>query len=265
MIGKIYSNATTASVNNVQAKILLWIEKIKNWLLPGACLICGAASSSIDLCQPCEHDLPWLENSCSGCALPLSPNVSGQLCGSCIQRPPPYAKTIALFSYQAPIDRLIMGLKFHNKLSHAALLSKLMIKRLSIAYRNESLPDLIIPVPLHPHRLRERGYNQTVELARPLAKHFKIPIDFKSCQRIRSTLAQTELPAADRQANIKNAFLVTRKIANCKHVAILDDVITTGHTILELSKNLRKAGIEQIDIWCCARTLQPNRTDIYRS
>jgi len=115
------------------------------------------------------------------------------------------------------------------------------------------MPEIIIPVPLHRTRLRERGFNQALEIARPIARSLSIPVDYKSCERVRKTSAQSLLPAAERRKNIKGAFRVTRPIA-ARHVAILDDVMTTGHTVQELAATLRKAGVERIDVWVVART-----------
>lgn len=254
MMSNGYSNANLARVNKSSTKFLEWLHTIKNWILPGCCVFCQAPTKSIDLCSGCEQDLPWLKNSCRSCALPLS--TSATYCGNCLQHRYPFDKTIALFLYQPPVDRLIMGLKFQKKLVYARLLGELLAKHLSVVYATESFPECIIPVPLHPKRLQERGFNQTVEIIRSLARKFKIPVDLKSCQRIKATLAQTALPAIERYENMRNAFLITREIS-FKHVAIVDDVVTTGQTILAFSKSLKEVGVEKIDIWCCARTILP--------
>lgn len=250
-----YSNANLACVNNGYAKLHRCLHAIKNWLLPGCCVLCKSSTESSDLCLACEQDLPWLKNPCKNCALPLlSTNVN--VCGQCLQHPLPFDNTHALFLYQPPIDQLIMGLKFQKKLVYARLLSELLTKHLTIIYDKKPFPQCIIPVPLHPKKLQERGFNQAVEIVRPLAKKFKTPIDLQSCQRIKATLAQTDLPAIERRENMKNAFLMQRKMP-FKHVAIFDDVVTTGQTVFELSKVLKEMGVEKIDIWCCARTILP--------
>lgn len=121
------------------------------------------------------------------------------------------------------------------------------------------MPQIIIPIPLHPRRLRQRGFNQALEIAKPIAKKFHVPLDTAHCQRVRYTEAQTQIPAEHRGSNVKNAFVVDKKFfcgenSNISHVAIMDDVVTTGHTVNELSRALRKAGVKTIDVWCCART-----------
>jgi len=152
-----------------------------------------------------------------------------------------------------PIERLITRLKFHQQLKYAHLLGELLAQRLSKYYQGKRLPDVLIPMPLHRQRLRERGFNQAVEIARPISRKLDIKIDLESCQRLRATVAQSTLPAAQRKNNIKNAFHINSTLRN-HHVAILDDVVTTGHTIIELSRVMKEAGVKDIDIWCCTRT-----------
>lgn len=204
------------------------MKNLLQYLIPGTCILCGLPSlRQQDLCKACEADLPWTNTQSSD--------------------------TIALFHYQKPIDRLITGLKFANKLIYAKILGELMATKLIKHYQHKQLPELIIPVPLHKQRLRERGYNQALELARPIAKKLKIPLDFNSCTRTKNTTAQTLIPAKQRSQNLKNAFTINKNIS-AQHVAIIDDVTTTGNTIQELSKILYQANINKIDIWCCAKT-----------
>jgi ComF family protein len=194
-------------------------------LFTGTCILCGLPSHrKQDLCKACEADLPWQNNN-----------------------------TTVIFHYQEPIDRLITGLKFANKLIYAKILGELMATKLKKHYQNKKLPELIIPIPLHKQRLRERGYNQALELARPIAKQLKIPLDFNSCIRTKNTAAQTLIPAKQRAQNLKNAFIINKKIS-AKYIAIIDDVTTTGNTINELSRILYQANINKVDIWCCAKT-----------
>lgn len=229
--------------------------KTFNALLPTTCILCQEVSSrSYALCSSCEAQLPWLYNVCPQCALPFSAYADSKhvVCGRCLRYPPPYDLTIALWHYQQPITRLIAGLKFNKQLKCAELMGKLLAKEL-IKGSDYCLPDCIIPVPLHPSRLRERGFNQALEIARPVAKQLQIPIDITSCQRVKATLAQSSIPARLRRKNTLNAFQVTADLS-ARHVAIIDDVVTTGYTIKELAKQLKRAGVAKIDIWCLART-----------
>lgn len=228
------------------------LKKMLNWFLPHICILCGARSlRQQDLCQRCYNELPILTYCCIRCAMPLSGNY---LCGYCLQQPFPVNVTYALFVYELPITQLILELKFNQKLVNARLLGELMAEKiLQKWYRNKSLPDSIVPVPLHPIRLKERGFNQALEIARPIANTLKIPIHATACQRVIHTAAQATLPAAKREQNIKNAFTVTEDFCN-QHIAVIDDVITTGQTTREFCQTLKSRGADTIDVWCCARS-----------
>jgi ComF family protein len=219
------------------------------FFFPYTCVLChGKSERALDLCLDCEQDLPLVKNVCRYCGIHLDGDI--KVCGRCLKNPPPFDYTFALCYYQHPITQLVTNLKFHHQLINAKILGELMAERL---VKSRDLPECIIPVPLHSKRLKERGFNQSLEIARPIARSLKIPIDIKSCKRIRHTEAQTIIPAKLRKKNIKNAFKVDESF-NAKHVAIVDDVVTTGNTISELSRMLRKVGVERIEVWCCART-----------
>lgn len=232
-----------------------FLKHLKFRLLPNACILCGGfPEREIDLCEPCEKDLPWLKQACSVCAQSIpSASQTEQICGVCLKKSPPFTKTIALFSYQFPIAEIIAGVKFQRKLVYARLLGKLLAKKLIKEYHGKSWPQCIIPMPLYQTRLRERGFNQAVEIARPIVKEFGLTMDVRRCYRNRATRAQAELPASERHANVKDAFAIKKKIDD-SHVAILDDVVTTGNTVIELSRTLKKSGVEKIDVWCIAKT-----------
>lgn len=153
--------------------------------------------------------------------------------------------------YTFPIDALIHALKYQANLAIAPILADLLITKLEFV---DSKPDVIIPMPLHPLRLRERGYNQAIELSRYLARHMKIPLLPDSCNRIRHTPPQTELPWKDRHKNIRNAFRCEMDLSG-QRIAVVDDVMTTGATLNELAKILRRQGAVEISNWVVARTL----------
>lgn len=232
--------------------------KLHNYIFSDICLLCGDKSKrTIALCSPCEKDLPWQQKVCLQCAMPIEKdqNIGEMICAACLKCQPLFQRSFALFNYEFPINHLITSLKFHSHLEYARLLSDLLADRIvSQWYREYTLPEIIIPVPLHEKRLRERGFNQAVEISRAITKKLSLKIDIRSCQRIRSTPMQSELSAAKRLANVKNAFTVHFS-QQWKHVAILDDVVTTGHTVAELTRELKNSGVEQVDIWCCARTI----------
>lgn len=225
-----------------------WPLRLQQWLAPCHCLLCLAKDpSGLNLCQACRVDLPWLTLACPRCSLPL--HYPGQLCGTCQRHPPSFDTSIALFHYATPIDRLILELKFAAGLHHARLFAALLGTRLA----KETVPDCIIPVPLHPSRQRERGFNQAIEIARPLSKQLGCPLDIESCIRIRPTPPQSLLSGSQRRSNLRGAFTLTRPL-QARHVAVLDDVMTTGSTLNAVAKLLRQAGAERIDVWLCART-----------
>ncbi len=216
------------------------------------CIFCDTLSKrDIDLCATCEDGLPVLKNYCVRCAEPLP---KGQdTCGFCLNISPAIIKTIALFSYQPPINRLLTNIKFGNNLIGARVLGELLANRLVVEYKNKTMPEVIIPVPLHPDRLHERGYNQALELVKPAAKRLQIPIDRFMVKRVKNTLAQAMLSAKERTQNIKQAFYVSPEL-RYQYVAVVDDVITTGNTVNELCNSLVNNGVKRIDVWCFARS-----------
>ncbi|MDE2088388.1 MAG: ComF family protein [Gammaproteobacteria bacterium] len=225
---------------------------VQSWFYPAVCALCGATGDDgLDLCAACRGDLPYNTVACSRCALPLTGSVaSDALCGHCLRHPPAYQRTLAPFRYAPPLDYLLQRLKFNGKLIHARLLGTLMAEYL--AQRLSLLPERIIPVPLHRARLSECGFNQALELARPIARRLGVALDHTICERLRATAAQSRLPAAQRRANVRNAFRV-RGAITARHVAIVDDVVTTGNTVNELARALRKAGVQTVEIWACGR------------
>jgi len=234
------------------------LHVLKEWcnkFLPTTCLLCRQPTkTNQSLCLPCEQELPWLKNTCIQCAYPLETDVYSELrCGTCLSNPPAFESTVSLFHYEQPVTFLVNQLKFNNQLSSALLFGNKLAETI-IRSRDPSfkLPQCIVPVALHYKRLRERVYNQALELARPISKRLKIPIDYKSAQRVIHTEPQSNVKAKFRQKNVKNAFSFER--SSVTHVAIIDDVMTTGHTVRELSKVLRRSGVKTIEIWCVART-----------
>lgn len=193
-----------------------------------------------------------MPQSCVRCARFLQ-GTCATICGNCLANGPFFDVTYALFPYEWPVDSLIVKLKFHHQLCYAQALGELLTHKIqTVWYAARPLPDIILPVPLHPKRLRERGFNQALEIARPAAKALNLTMDVHGVKRIKATPPQSELPARKRKQNIANAFSVNKNYTG-KHLAILDDVITTGHTVMELSRVLKENGAKQIDVWCCAR------------
>lgn len=223
-------------------------------LWPARCLACAEPGAhGCDLCAACLAALPWNRHACALCAIPLpalaaSPDAA-QVCGTCLQRPPPLQATHAAFVYGAPLDRLLPRFKFHRDLAAGRLLAQLMAQSLAGAER----PQALLPVPLHRARLRQRGYDQALELARPLARALRIPLLPDALVRTRATAQQSRLDATQRRRNLRKAFAVDTHAALPAHIALVDDVMTTGATLHAAADALRRAGVARVDAWVCAR------------
>ena len=229
-----------------------WLTNIQDWLLPRLCPACGTGTGpNRYLCPGCERSLPDLHHACPRCAIPYEHGDTQGECGACQKRAPAFARTIALYHYAPPVDHFIRALKFHRQLGLARLLGEHLAQRLR---RETRLPDLILPVPLHVARLRERGYNQALEIARPVARTLNVPLDYHGLLRVRATTPQTGMTLAARRKNLRNAFrLRDPSTVHGRHVALVDDVMTTGSTVQAAAQCLRQAGAETVEIWVVAR------------
>lgn len=230
------------------------IQQLTYALLPPTCLLCGAAGQPArDLCADCEQDLSRPLWPCSLCGLPMH-SASDRLCARCLRRPPVWDGLFAAFRYASPLDQLIFRLKYRGRLDAARLLGELFAE--SVGAGRLARPDCLLPVPLHPQRLAERGFNQALELARPVARELDLPLATGDVSRVHPTLPQSGLNAAKRRRNLRNAFLAETRLRGC-HVAVLDDVVTTGSTVAALTGALRKAGVRRVDVWALARAPRP--------
>lgn len=214
--------------------------------LPLRCLVCAnPGNDGLDLCAACYAELPWNDHACPLCALPLPPDEPAKVCGACLTGPPRQAGAAATFLYVPLIDRLVLRFKFHQDLAAGRLLSQLML---------HAVPDFaqhpLLPMPLHGRRLRERGYDQARELARPLARELRLPLWTGLC-RSRATLAQSTLDADARRQNLKGAFAV--RATPPARLILVDDVMTTGATLDAAVRALRRSGLQEAMLWVCAR------------
>ncbi len=211
----------------------------------GDCLLCGEESGPELLCAACAAELPALAEHCPQCALP---SPAGAVCGSCLNHPPHFDATHALWRYEFPCDRLVQALKYRARLALAGFFARALASR--------PLPevDLIVPMPLHPKRLAERGFNQALEIARGLARHLGRPIEPRGVLRVKDTLPQTELPYEERAKNVRGAFLCKLDLSGAS-VAVVDDVMTTGATLNELARALKRAGATRVENFVIARTV----------
>lgn len=219
-------------------------------ILNNYCLLCNlACQDNSHICHICTKTLLYHKPGCKRCGCTIDQHNTTYLCGKCIEQPPAFDELIALFDYQEPIISCIHQLKFLNNLTIGRWFATQWVKQL---HNKTHHPDVILPVPLHYKRLAQRGFNQTLEIAKPIGKQLQIRIDRFNCHRIKNTQAQSQLSVKKRTTNIKNAFKLKKNITG-RHIAILDDVVTTGNTASELAYLLKQHGAEKITIWCCAR------------
>jgi ComF family protein len=220
-------------------------RRIGKLLFSGSCFLCRGQAEGL-LCGPCNADLPRVPpDLCPRCAL-ASP--AGALCGRCLTEPPQYDATIAALAYRFPADVLVQALKFRGELALAPMLGGILANCIS----GEAV-DYLIPVPLSRERLRSRGYNQALEIARHVARRAGARLAPELCERTRDTAAQTDLPTAERAKNVRGAFHCPRLLAGAR-IAVLDDVMTTGATLEEMAATLKRAGAARVVNWVVART-----------
>ena len=225
----------------------------QNCVLCASCIESNIANNHA-VCKPCLNDLPWHpKTSCPQCGLASS----GMVCGSCLNSPPDFDATISVFLYAYPLDAMMQRYKYGSLLNLGDAFGELLAEKIHI----ENI-DLIIPMPMHRQRLKERGFNQALEIAKVLdkllCKNHKEKLDYKSVERQTLTPPQASLPLKERVKNIKGAFKVNADkldIIQGKRIAIVDDVMTTGASLNELAKTLKKAGASHVECWVIARTL----------
>ncbi|HXG28889.1 MAG TPA: ComF family protein [Nevskiales bacterium] len=224
---------------------------------PRECVLCGGRGhAGLDLCPGCRAELPWNRHACPRCALPLPTACpAGTVCADCLPQPPPYARAWSAYVYTGPLRWLHRRLKFGARLANRRLLAALLAEALEQALARGELPrpDVLVVMPLHPRRLMWRGFNQSLELLRPAARRLGLEPDCSSLRRVKATRPQSDLPAGARRRNVRGAFACDRPLTG-QHVALFDDVVTTGHTVAEAARVLRRAGAREISVWCLART-----------
>jgi ComF family protein len=232
---------------SIEAKARSGWLSLLNALLPQDCQLCGQPNAGDLLCGPCLADLPRLPDPhCPVCALPTP---QGEVCGECLRHTPHFDATHAAHAYAFPIDQLVQALKYGHQLALTGLFARLMQTGSAIE------ADLMIPLPLSPARLRERGFNQAVEIARPLARITGLPLVLTGATRVHDTAAQASLPWKERRANVRYAFECSLDLSG-KSVIVVDDVMTTGATLDEFARTLKLHGAARVTNWILARTLK---------
>lgn len=229
------------------------LQRLLDFLWAPQCVLCGqtAEDSEHDLCCGCEQDLQVNDRCCSVCAEPLAGASDDAICGACIQRPPRFDVCCAPYRYSYPMDHMIRALKYGGGVAQARVLGDLFASRLCAVGRSD-LPALLLPVPLGAARFIERGYNQAIELAAHISKRLRIPLRADVLVRTRETREQAGLDRKARRKNLLQAFAL-RSPLMATHVAIVDDVVTTGSTANEIARMLKRSGAERVEIWAIAR------------
>lgn len=239
-------------------------QALRQWLgatlLPAQCALCGMGCPQV-LCPPCRAQYlgqgrGQLRPRCRQCANPLADIEVALLCGRCVRQRPAYDATVTAFDYAAPVDQLLLQLKFGARLALAPLLAELLHVAIQQQQAWEA-PQLLCPVPLGPARLAERGFNQALEIARPLARLLDVPLQPRLALRVRDTRAQSSVAPQERRANLAHAFAIAPEhgaLLQGGHVGIVDDVMSSGHTVNALAAACKSAGAVKVSILVVART-----------
>ncbi|MBC3873703.1 ComF family protein [Undibacterium flavidum] len=233
------------------------MQTLLEYLLPGSCALCKMRSKT-SICDGCLQD--YMLNTahrCQQCALPLTA-LGDKRCGTCLKDTPDFDTTLVAVQYDAPVDSLVLGLKFGAKLNYAGIIAQ----QLADAILRQStlspvLPSLLCPVPLSRGRLANRGFNQALEISRPLSRRLGIPLQADLLWRTKETLQQSSLHPDARHKNIQGAFTVNpvwHTAIHGRHIAVIDDVITTGTTLNEIAKTLKRYGAARVSNFVFART-----------
>ena len=214
------------------------------------CALCGARDNQVHgLCESCHADLPWLIHTCSHCALPLARHEF-ELCHNCRQTPPPFHTVLAAFTYSFPLNALIPAIKYKQQPAHLGWLAAVFGDFIRERHQG-NWPDALLPVPMHGLNHIHRGYNQAELLADRLGTLLHIPLN-KELKKSRRTPKQMSLDLEARQTNLDGAFTLASAVPD--HVALVDDVMTTGSTVSTLTQLLLSQGCRRVDVWVLART-----------
>lgn len=234
-------------MSKAETELSNFFTPILNYIIPSQCILCAAACPAA-FCPDCQAKLiRWQAvDSCPCCAIP---NTQGHRCGNCLKAPPAIDQSFAAFIYTAPISSLIQAAKFAQQWTILPPLGQLLAQQLS----KDNPPDIFIPLPLHAARLRERGFNQALEIARPIAREFKIKLEIDCLTRQKNTEHQARLSANARWQNMRGAFHYQGDLSGAR-VALIDDVMTSGASLNAAAKTLKAAGAIEVQAWVIART-----------
>lgn len=238
-------------------RIVAGLNTLLDFFLPRHCIMCGLPSGDSNLCPPCRADLPVTGDCCTRCGL-LLPGTKEALCGACLQRPPLWDGVVAALDYRFPVDTLVHSFKFRRNMASGEVLAEELSHTLENKRVNEQSPRVIVPVPLHRTRHAARTFNQSELIARHLGRQLGIPVDCTLLSRVRRTHAQSGLDARSRRRNTRGAFHChPGRLGNVNHVALVDDVMTTGATLEACTRELKRCGAGKVSIWVVARAPPP--------
>ena len=229
-----------------------YLSRLSFSLIEGNCITCGDSTNrDLDLCIGCEKDLPWLGHHCKICCLPVP--EGDDLCGKCSKAPPPFTLSIVAFRYSFPVDLLIHRFKNSRHLASGKVLATLLARQIKSITFDESVPTVLVPTPLHPSKLRSRGFNQSEQIALTLATILQRPVDPHCLARTRLTEDQKLLGRKERRSNVKGAFECNKSLTGVR-VMLIDDVVTTNATVSEMTQCLNAAGASEVIVLALART-----------
>lgn len=232
------------------------VDRVAAQLLPPRCVLCRGPGylPGYDLCAGCEALLRSPGVRCLRCGLP-GPGAARSPCTRCAVDPPPFERLLAPWIYADPVTRLVQALKYDGALANARVLGMGIVRDPGVAAMQGTGSPLLVPVPLHPSRLVERGFNQSHEIARVVARELGLPLLTAALQRVRPTPAQVGLTRAERLRNLHDAFRADAGLVSRRPVILLDDVVTTGSTVAAATTELLRAGAAAVEVWAAARAL----------
>jgi len=240
------------------------LQQFKNsvrCLLPSTCIVCALpANHEFNICRDCANELPRLAACCSHCGIELNGiGTASSICASCLLSASSFDSCLAAFPYLSPINKLVAQFKFSARFDIGYSLSRALAATFNAHYRGLSKPELLLPVPLHKSRLRERGFNQAGEICKVLSSHCGVSSSHATLTRVRNTQPQTSLSSAGaRKGNLQGAFSLRslEELDHVTHIALIDDVVTTMATMEAIAGMLRNTGAYTIDVWCLARAIR---------
>ncbi len=231
------------------SRLFQQVAQKAQFALPQDCLLCAARAHRQPVCDDCARTLPTHDApACPQCA---HASLGARTCGACLSYPPAFDATLAAFDYRFPIDIVVHQIKYHSNLALVEFVAEHLLRKL----RASEKPDMVMAMPLHSTRLQARGFNQSVEIAKPLTHAWQVPLQLQNYSRARDTKEQASLKWKERQANVRGAFACELDLRG-KHVAVVDDVMTTGATLNEFATTLKKCGAEKVSAYVVARALK---------